>query len=104
MASQKPLYDKAGLGFYKSEKSHIENIASSSNDVKYQDPTYFNKTATPRFCRLCNRSGHFPVQCFFGERMIGDKVYKVVFDYNDLGHKRWFNVKGSKKIWIPKVT
>ncbi|XP_057742061.1 uncharacterized protein LOC130960631 [Arachis stenosperma] len=104
LASQKPLYDKAGLGFYKSEKLHFENIASSSNDVTYQDPTHFNKTTTPRFCRMCNRSGHFPVQCFFGERMMGDKVYKVVFDYNDLGHKRWFNVKGSKKIWIPKVT
>ncbi|QHN83727.1 Retrovirus-related Pol polyprotein [Arachis hypogaea] len=39
LASQKPLYDKAGLGFYKSEKSHFENIASSSNDTRFQDPT-----------------------------------------------------------------
>ncbi|MFM9786061.1 hypothetical protein, partial [Streptomyces scabiei] len=43
LASQKPLYDKAGLGFRKSENSHFENVASSSNDTRFQDPTYFNK-------------------------------------------------------------
>ena len=105
LASQKPLFDKAGLRFYKSDKKpSFKDKASSSNDTRFQDPTYFNKTSTPRFCRLCNRNGHFPIQYFFGERMIGDKVCKVIFDYNGLGHKRWFNVKGSKKIWIPKVT
>ena len=108
LASQKPLYDKAGLGFHKNfksiEKPYFENIASSSNDTRFQNPTSFSKIATPRFCRLCNKSGHFSIQCFFIERMIGNKVCKVVYDYNGLGQRRWFNVKGSKKIWIPKVT
>ncbi|XLU95782.1 hypothetical protein S245_010134, partial [Arachis hypogaea] len=60
LSSQKPLFDKAGLGFYKSDrKPSFKDKASSSNDTRFQDPTYFNKTATPRFCRLCNRSDHF---------------------------------------------
>ncbi|XP_057756400.1 uncharacterized protein LOC130975654 [Arachis stenosperma] len=37
------------------------------------------------------------------EKMIGDKVYKIVGNYNGLGQRRWFNIKGSKKIWIPKL-
>ncbi|XP_052109219.1 uncharacterized protein LOC127741214 [Arachis duranensis] len=39
LASQKPLYDKAGLGFHKSEKivkkTSFANMASSSNDVRF---------------------------------------------------------------------
>ena len=108
LASQKPLYDKAGLGFHKTFKSvqkpSFENVASSSNDTRFQNPTSFSKTATARFSRLCNRNGHSPIQYLFIERMIENKVCKVVCDYNGLGQKRWFNIKGSKKIWIPKVT
>ncbi|XP_057755342.1 uncharacterized protein LOC130974481 [Arachis stenosperma] len=88
LASQKPLYDKVDLGFHKSEKfiekPSFTNMASSSDDIRFQNPTSFIKTATQKFCRLYNRNGHFPIQCFISEKMIGDKVYKIVCDYNGL--------------------
>ena len=77
LGGQKPYLDKIGLGY----KEEVNEKAST--DSQHKSPA----------CIYCFKRGHSSKKCFSG-RKAKQKVKKP---------KRSTNIKGSKKIWVPKV-
>ncbi|MED6227309.1 hypothetical protein PIB30_112320, partial [Stylosanthes scabra] len=110
LSFQRPTSMKSGIGYSagngtKSETIFVKASASTSNTKNQPPPKSFHKRKTKRnHCFKCNRQGHSPPQCFIVKKKIGNQVYKIVSDFNALGQPRRINIKGSKYIWIPKVS
>ncbi|MED6196017.1 hypothetical protein PIB30_043284 [Stylosanthes scabra] len=86
-------------------KTIFVKAEASTSNTRNQPPQFFHKRPTRgNHCSNCNRQGHTHPQCFVFEKKLGDKVYKIVSDFNALGKPRRTNIKGSKWIWIPKVS
>ncbi|XP_057756290.1 uncharacterized protein LOC130975519 [Arachis stenosperma] len=111
LACQRFGSEKSGLGFIEENKSIFKpNFKKSeSSSSKFYKPKGFSKpqkSVGKNQCYKCNRNGHDPPQCFIFPRSFGNdnKLYKVVHDFNALGQPRRIHIKGSKWIWIPKVS
>ncbi|XP_015955691.1 uncharacterized protein LOC107480087 [Arachis duranensis] len=111
LASQRFGSEKSGLGF-KEENNAIfkqnfkKSEASSSKLFKPKGFSKPQRSVNKNQCYKCNKNGHDPPQCFIFPRSFGNdsKLYKVVHDFNALGQPRRFHNKGSKWIWIPKIS
>ncbi|MED6200921.1 hypothetical protein PIB30_090029 [Stylosanthes scabra] len=109
LSYQIPTSMKSGLDYSAGSNANLKTIfvkaEASTSNTRNQPPQFFHKRPTRgNHCSNCNRQGHTHPQCFVVERKIGDRIYKVVSDFNALGKPRRTNVKGSKAIWIPKVS
>ncbi|MED6174725.1 hypothetical protein PIB30_071820 [Stylosanthes scabra] len=108
--ADKEVHDESGQGYNAGSSANLETkfvkaSASTSNAKNQQPPQFFHRRATRgNHCFKCNRQCHTSPQCFVVERKIGDRISKVVSDFNVLGQLRRTNIKGSKAVWIPKVS
>nr|XP_029149653.1 kinesin-related protein 4-like [Arachis hypogaea] len=111
LSCQRSSFEKYGLGFIEETKYVFKPIfkkyeASSSKIVKPKISSKPQNLAKEKYCYKCNRNNHVPQQCFIFLKSFGNdnNLYKVVHDYNTLRQPRRFHIRGSKWIWIPKVS
>ena len=78
LGSQRPYFDKTGLGY---EKEQDEKLSKSS------------QSKVP-ICIYCFKKGHSSEKCFSRRKAKRQKVKKS---------KKATNLKGPKKIWVPEV-
>ena len=87
--NQKIIYDKAGLGYNSlKEQKFLKNIFVNSSYNKFSNIT----------CFKCGKVGHKSYSCFFNKSE-NFNVKKIWISKGTI----MTNLKGSKKIWVPKV-
>ncbi|MED6126415.1 hypothetical protein PIB30_078236 [Stylosanthes scabra] len=101
LAYQRSYSEKFGLGYSGGsdavfENKFVKSKASTSNTKNPSSSSNVKISARRNYCDKCNRHGYSSPQCFVFEKRLGDKVYKIVSDFNAFGQPRRTNIKGSK--------